>query len=158
MEDTGVVKNISTKQKIVQKGMMSVLAEYNNKQCLLDFHILEKGEFSWGHEWLKKRNSSGLEFCKILQALSKVSVETVKQQLKGILNQVSSVIMKVRGTLKHIKARIMLDEEAQTQFHKCSPFLTTYAQREMPNWVTQKKKAYFKKQPGVSGACLQSQL
>lgn len=58
----------------------------------------------------------------MLQTLSKVPAETVKQQLEGILNQTSEVFREGIGTLKHTKAWVMIHENAQAKFCKAHLF------------------------------------
>lgn len=45
----------------------------------------------------------------------------VQEKLEGILSQVSEVFKDGIGTLKDIKARLMLVDNAQPRFHKVRP-------------------------------------
>eukprot|EP00079_Xenopus_tropicalis_P035744 XP_017949515.1 PREDICTED: uncharacterized protein K02A2.6-like [Xenopus tropicalis] len=120
LQKTKLLLKTYTGQKIVPLRVLNAKVEYNNFKGQLDLYVVETGGPAlWGREWLHKIPIDW----KSIKMLHSVSAENSKpvEQLKAILAQASEVFKDGMGTLKHIKANICLEENAQPKFHKARP-------------------------------------
>ncbi|XP_014876941.1 uncharacterized protein K02A2.6-like [Poecilia latipinna] len=108
-------------ERITPLGKLKVKVEYEKKKCNLELYVLQNGGAPlFGRDWLKhiQLNWNEIKFMRLAPDLSTSSVE---DRLKQILEEHAPVFKEGIGTLKNIKAQVILEDGAKPRFHKARP-------------------------------------
>ncbi|KAI2644841.1 Retrovirus-related Pol polyprotein [Labeo rohita] len=109
-----------TGEPILPIGVMPVTVEYNDQCSELDLYIVQtEGPALWGRDWLRKLRLDWKSI-KILQVTVPDGLST-QRKLEKVLDCAATVFQPGMGTLKHIKGKITLKEDAVPKFHKARP-------------------------------------
>ncbi len=120
LKPSPVKLNTYTGEPIIPLGVMPVTVKYNDQQSELDLYIVRiEGPALWGRDWLRKLQLDWKSI-KSLQVTGSASPCTQKE-LEKVLDGATVVFQSGIGTLKHIKGKITLDENAVPKFHKARP-------------------------------------
>ncbi|XP_062865163.1 uncharacterized protein K02A2.6-like [Trichomycterus rosablanca] len=130
LEKTSVMLKTYTGEEVSPKGKLKVDVTHGNKTHQLELYVLKSGGPALlGREWLRKIQIDWHEIKALSISPSLKSPNcSSEQRLTQILKDNAMTFEKGIGKLKHIKAKIELDDNATPRFHKARP--TPYALRK----------------------------
>ncbi|KAL6469072.1 hypothetical protein MHYP_G00225960 [Metynnis hypsauchen] len=101
-------------------GVVPVNVKYQNQQSMLNLYVVKShGLALFGRDWLIQIQLDWRSIYSICTIPStEVSTET---ELKRVLESAADVFQDGIGTLKHIKGKIVLNENVSPKFHKARP-------------------------------------
>ncbi|KAL4009353.1 hypothetical protein ACER0C_003205 [Sarotherodon galilaeus] len=121
LKHTSVKLKTYTGERITPLGKLKVKVEYEKKKCNLELYVLKNGGVPlFGRDWLKHIHLNWKEI-KSMRLERGLSANSVDERLKQILNNHAQVFKDGIGTLKNIKAQIILEDNAKPRFHKARP-------------------------------------
>lgn len=139
-----------TSEPILPIGVMPVTVEYNDQCSELDLYIVQtEGPALWGRDWLRKLRLDWKSI-KSLQVTVPDGLST-QRKLEKVLDCAATVFQPGMGTLKHIKGKITLKEDAVPKFHKARPIPYAVARKWKLSWIDWKLKEYYPRLTGVPG-------
>ncbi|XP_062864461.1 uncharacterized protein K02A2.6-like [Trichomycterus rosablanca] len=130
LEKTSVMLKTYTGEEVSPKGKLKVDVTHGNKTHQLELYVLKSGGPALlGRERLRKIQIDWHEIKALSISPSLKSPNcSSEQRLTQILKDNAMTFEKGIGKLKHIKAKIELDDNATPRFHKARP--TPYALRK----------------------------
>ncbi|XP_028656990.1 uncharacterized protein K02A2.6-like [Erpetoichthys calabaricus] len=121
LKGTSVILKTYTGEKIAPIGKLKVTVVYESQRHLLDLYVLSRGGVPlFGREWLKSIQLNW-QSIKEMHFTSGLSIFPKQEKLNSLLVHYAQVFQEGIGTLKHIKAHIAVEEDAQPKFHKARP-------------------------------------
>ena len=100
---------------------MKVKVKHGKDKQKLELYVLQsEGVPLFGCEWMRSIHLNW-QAIKAIQITSKQNRSTTDERLKRILTQSAQVFQDGIGTLKHLKAQVVLEENATPKFHKARP-------------------------------------
>ncbi|XP_056096372.1 uncharacterized protein K02A2.6-like [Rhinichthys klamathensis goyatoka] len=109
-----------TGEPIIPLGVMPVIVMYNDQQSELDLYIVRtEGPALWGRDWLRKLQLDWKSIKRLQVTVP--SSKCTQMKLEKVLDGAVAVFQSGIGTLKHIKGKITLNENAVPKFHKARP-------------------------------------
>ncbi|XP_030586939.1 uncharacterized protein K02A2.6-like [Archocentrus centrarchus] len=121
LKHTSVKLKTYTGERITPLGKLKVKVEYEKDKCNLELYVLKNGGVPlFGRDWLKHihLNWKGIKSMRLAHGLS---AHPVDERLKQTLEKHAQVFKEGIGTLKNIKAQIILEDNAKPRFHKARP-------------------------------------
>ncbi|KAL6460959.1 hypothetical protein MHYP_G00309250 [Metynnis hypsauchen] len=109
-----------TGERIRPVGVVPVNVKYQNQHSMLNLYVVKShGPTLFGRDWLTQIQLDWRSIYSICTIPStEVSTET---ELKRVLQSAADVFQDGIGTLKHIKGKIVLNENVSPKFHKARP-------------------------------------
>ncbi|XP_014834021.1 PREDICTED: uncharacterized protein K02A2.6-like [Poecilia mexicana] len=123
LKKTSVMLKTYTGEKVSPKGKLKVNVVYGDQTHKLELYVLKTtGPALLGREWLRRiqLDWNAIKALNISTDL-KSSIHRPEQRLSQLLEANAHVFEKGIGKLKHIKAKIELDKDANPRFHKARP-------------------------------------
>ena len=123
LEKTPVMLKTYTGERVSPKGKLKVDVTYGDKTHKLELYVLKNGGPAlFGREWLRKIQIDwhAIKALNISPSLKSHNCSS-KQRLSQLLEEHAKVFEKGIGKLKHITAKIELDDNATPRFHKARP-------------------------------------
>lgn len=115
-----VILKTYTGEHIIPQGVMSMTVKYNDQQSELDLSIVQTERPAlWGCDWLRKLQL----VWKSIKSLQVIVPESscTQMKLEKVLDGAVAVFQSGIGTLKHIKGKLTLNENAVLKVHKMWP-------------------------------------
>ncbi|XP_061152316.1 uncharacterized protein K02A2.6-like [Syngnathus typhle] len=115
---TSVKLKTYTGEKVAPLGKLKVKVKYRNQKCNLELFVLKEGGVPlFGRRWLRQIKLNWHE----IKSMHIASKQLTDMKLTEILDKHAHVFSEGIGTMKHIKARLELEEGAKAKFHKARP-------------------------------------
>lgn len=120
LQSTDVMLKTYTGERIAPMGVVKVKVHYSDQRHVLSLYVVERGGAPlFGREWLREIQLDW-QSIKEMQATvtKKQSTGSTTEKLNKILTNAGEVFQDGIGTLKHLKAQIVLEDDAVPKFHK----------------------------------------
>lgn len=122
LKHTNVKLRTCTGERVTPLGKLKVNVKYENQRCNLELYVLRDGGVPlFGRQWLRHIHLNWHEI-KAMKIAKKQNGQCADERLTQILEKHAQVFNEGIGTLRHIKARIELKDNAKPRFHKARPF------------------------------------
>lgn len=124
LQSTAVMLKTYTGERITPMGLISVKVEYGDQQRVLPLYVIERGGAPlFGREWLREiqLDWQSIKEMQVTTVNENQSSRSTTEKLNKILSNAGQVFQDGIGTLKHLKAQIVLDDNAVPKFHKARP-------------------------------------
>ncbi|XP_041963522.1 LOW QUALITY PROTEIN: uncharacterized protein K02A2.6-like [Alosa sapidissima] len=121
LQPTTVILKTYTGERITPMGMVTVKVQYGEQKCVLPLYVIERGGVPlFGREWLRevKLDWQSIKEMQSITVTEKQSSRTTSERLNKMLTNAGKVFQEGIGTLKHMKAQIVLEDKAVPKFHK----------------------------------------